>query len=48
MELKNLEPKTVNDFTIAMLLDSCEEVFESDIYLDSVNEITDGSKENKL
>lgn len=28
MELKNLEPKTVNDFTIAILLDSCEEIFE--------------------
>lgn len=32
MELKNLGPKTDEDFIIAMLTDSCEEVFyEQDI-----------------
>lgn len=30
MELKNLEPKTLNDFLIAIAMDSCEEVFEVD------------------
>lgn len=30
MELKNLEPKTLNDFLIAIAVDSCEEVFEVD------------------
>lgn len=28
MELKNYKPKTEEDFMIAMMLDSCEEVFE--------------------
>lgn len=41
MELKNLEPKTVNDFTIAMLLDSCEEVLV-------VDEIISDETEDKL
>lgn len=41
MELKNFEPKTVNDFTIAMMIDSCEEIFE-------VNEIIKDDEENKL
>jgi len=41
MELKNLEPKTVNDFTIAIMIDSCEEIFE-------VDEIIKNDKEDKL
>ena len=30
MELKNLEPKTLTDFLIAIAMDSVEEVFEVD------------------
>lgn len=41
MELKNLEPKTLNDFLIAMTIDSCEEVFE-------VDEVIVSDEEDKL
>lgn len=44
MELKNLEPKTINDFTIALLLDSCVEITPMDN--NSVEDITVGEIAN--
>lgn len=41
MELKNFEPKTLNDFLIAITTDSCEEIYE-------VDEVIDINEENIL